>query len=349
MQSNNNNTNNDDGFKLASKKGKKGEKDKQGEKDKTIETIVPIVLSCDHCQKLWHTKDKCFKFLSEQEKLEKLEKLKTTECVYCHNLGHTNFDCPVSKANAEKKRLKAAKQQSLRSEKDAKEAKFNAEFPKVLSSVEAPIVSEKTMSAWASVAMANRDPGQVKKLEEEDLVLQEKDALIKQEKRRLANWEKKQEKLAAEKAHWYKIKPVVIAMKAAFPKSWIHKVDHTPYDTNQASKLRWEEDIKREEWEFEQEKLEWEENERYLKESRLKEAEREKMTPKELEEDYQQADEDYEDARMNEENLMFSRMFCGYSRTRNQCASCSELLEQDNQGSQCIACIFKLGSFAMNY
>ena len=71
------------------------------------------------------------------------------------------------------------------------------------------------------------------------------------------------------------------------------------------------------------------------------------MTPKELEEDYQQADEDYEDARMNEENLMFSRMFSGYSQTKRQCASCSELLEQDNQGLQCIACIFKLGPYPM--
>jgi hypothetical protein len=259
-------------------------------------------------------------------------------------MGHKNFDCPVSKANAEKHRLKAEKQQALLSEK---EAKFNTEFPKVLSSSSliTPIVSEKTMGAWASVAMANRDPEQVRKLEKEELILQEKDALIKQEKRRLANWEKKQEKLAAEKAHWYKIKPVIIALKAAFPKSWIHKVDNTPYDTNQASKLRYEEDIKREEWEFEQEKLEWEENERYLKESRQKEAERDRMTPKELEEDYRQADEDYDDARMNEENLMFSRMFGGHSRARSQCDSCSELLETDNQGATCIACIFKLGSY----
>jgi hypothetical protein len=319
MQSNNNNMNADanDGFKLAGKKGKK---------DKKIEAIVPVirpVILCDHCQKPGHKIEKCFQRINE---LSHLEKLKTTECAYCHDLGHTNFDCPVSKANAEKKRLKAEKQALRSALRSAKEAKFNAEFPKVLSSLSAPIVSEKNMSAWASVAMANRDPVRVRKLEEEDLVLQEKDALIKQEKRRLANWEKKQEKLAAEKAHWYKIKPVIIAMKTAFPKSWIHKVDNTPYDTNQASNLRYEEDIKREEWEYEQEKLEWEENERYLKESRLKEAERDRMTPKELEEDYQQEDEDYEDARMNEENLMFSRMFGGYSRAKRQCASCSELL-----------------------
>lgn len=334
------NTDANDGFKLAGKKGKK---------DKKIEAIVPVirpVILCDHCQKPGHKIEKCFQRINE---LSHLEKLKTTECAYCHDLGHTNFDCPVSKANAEKKRLKAEKQALRSALRSAKEAKFNAEFPKVLSSssISAPIVSEKTMSAWASVAMANRDPVRVRKLEEEDLVLQEKDALIKQEKRRLANWEKKQEKLAAEKAHWYKIKPVIIAMKTAFPKSWIHKVDNTPYDTNQASNLRYEEDIKREEWEYEQEKLEWEENERYLKESRLKEAERDRMTPKELEEDYQQEDEDYEDARMNEENLMFSRMFSGYSRTKRQCASCSELLEQDNQGLQCIACIFKLGPYPM--
>jgi len=343
------NANADDGFKLAGKKDKQGKKDKKVEKDKSIEAIVPIVrpvITCDHCQKLWHTKDKCFKFLSEQEKLEKL---KTTECAYCHEKGHTNFDCLVSKANAEKKRIKAEKQKEKETQLSEKEAEFNAEFPKVLSSIEAPIVSEKTKFAWASVAMANRDPGQVRKLEEEDIVLQEVLRKQEQEKRRLANWGKKQEKLAAEKAHWYKIKPVVIAMKTAFPKSWIHKVDNTPYDTNQASNLRWEEDIKREEWEYEQEKLDWEENERYLKESRLNEEAREKMTPKELEDDYQQADEDYEDARMNEENLMFSRMFSGYSRAKSQCGSCSKWLEQDNQGSQCIDCIFQLGSFAMNY
>ena len=336
------NTDANDGFKLAGTKGKKNKK---------IEAIVPVirpVILCDHCQKPGHKIEKCFQRINE---LSHLEKLKTTKCVYCHNLGHTNFDCPVSKANAEKKRIKAEiwkeKQQEKEALRSAKEAKFNAEFPKVLSSVEAPIVSEKTMSAWASVAMANRDPTRVRKLEEEDLVLQEVIRKQEQEKRRLANWEKKQEKLAAEKAHWYKIKPVVIAMKTAFPKSWIHKVDNTPYDTNQASNLRWEEDIKREEWEYEQECLDWEENERYLKETRLKEEERERMTPKELEEDYRQADEDYEDARMNEENLMFSRMFSGYSRAKSQCNSCSKWLEQDNQGSQCIDCIFQLGSFAM--
>jgi hypothetical protein len=324
MQSNNNKMNtNDNDFKLAGKRGKKVAV------AVTIPVSAPIIL-CDHCQRPGHKIEKCFI----------LEKLKTTNCVYCHVLGHDNKHCPVSEANAEKKRIKAEIWKE-------KEAKFNSDFPKVLSSLEAPIVSEKTKFAWASVAMANRDLNLVQKIEKEELVLQEVLRKQEQEKRRHENWEKKQVKLAADKQHWYKIKPVVIAMKAAFPKTWIDKVENTPYDTNQASNLRWEEERKRDEWEFEQERLEWEENERWLKEAIQKMAERDKMTAEELDEDYRQAEEEYEDSRMNEENLMYSRMFGRYSRPKSQCSSCIEWLEDGNQGSLCINCIFQLGPYPL--
>ena len=339
MQSNNNNNNNnnnvDDGFKLASKRNKK------------TATLAPVpvpdkpIIICEHCQKLWHTKDKCFTFITEQENLERL---KTTECVYCHKLGHTNSNCSVSKANAEKKAQIVKKQQE-------KEAKFNADFPIALS-FEPKQKQEDTSGnelkyAWASVAMANRDPKMLKKIEEEDVALKKVIKKAEREKREEENRERKQKKLAVEKAHWYKIRPVILALKTAFPKSWIHKVDNTPYDIKQASDLRDEEACKRLDWEFEQERLEWEENERWLKESRQKEAERDRMTPKELDEDYRQAEEEYEDAVMNEENLLFSRIFSRNSRFKTQCSSCIELLEDGNLGSQCIGCIFQLGPFPM--
>ena len=341
MQSNNNNMNTNNGFKLAGKRGKKNNK-VEIVVASVVETVQKPVITCEHCQKLWHTKDKCFKFLSEQEKLEKLEKLKTTECVYCHRLGHTNLDCPVSKSNAEKKA------QIIKKQKE-KEAKFNTDFPIALSTEpkQKDNSSNELKFAWASVAMANRDPEKVQKIEEEEATLKNTLKNVENEKRKQEIWEKKQKKLEAEKNKWYKIRPVILALKIAFPKSWFHKVENTPYDINQASELRDEEERKRDEWEFEEEQFEWKEEKRYQEESKEREEKRAKMTTKELEEDYRQIEEDYEDSAMNEQNMMFCRMFREQIRPKKQCDSCSEWLEQDNQGSQCVACIFQLGPFAM--
>jgi hypothetical protein len=93
--------------------------------------------------------------------------------------------------------------------------------------------------------------------------------------------------------------------------------------------------------------LDWEEEKKYQEESKEREEKRAKMTTKELEKDDRQIEEDYEDAIMNEQNMMFSRMFREQYRPKRQCDSCSEWLEQDNQGTKCVACIFQLGPFAM--
>lgn len=330
--------NTNDDFKVVSKRGKKV----------VVVAIIPTITSnapiilCDHCQRLGHKIEKCFQRINE---LANLEKLKTTVCVYCHATGHDNKNCPVSKANAEKKRIKAEIwQQKMDQAKDIqmqKDVKFNADFPLVLST-DTVVVPEQLKFAWASVAMVNRDPVKLKKMEEEDVIC--KKILKNQEhvRRVKDNLEKKLEKKAADRQHWYQIKPVVIAMKEAFPISWIYKLEDTPYDTNQASNLRAEEERKRDERDYENERLDDEENEKYQKEARQKEAEREKMTPEELYEDYRQTEEDYEDARMNEENNQYSRMSGMYSRSKSQCYSCTELLEAGNQGSQCIYCIFQL-------
>jgi hypothetical protein len=328
--------NTNDGFKLAGKRGKRNNKIEIVVAS-VVETVPkkPIIV-CEHCQRPGHIKDKCFI-------QEKLEKLKTAECVYCHEIGHTNFDCPVSKAKAEKKAQFVKKQKE-------KEAKFNADFPIALSTTEpkqkdnsSPILK----FAWASVAMANRNPEKVQKLEEDEAALKNALKNVEKEKRKQEIWEKQQKKLAAEKKKWYKIRPVILALKIAFPRSWFHKVENTPYDINQASELRDEEERKRDQWEFEQEQLEWEEEKRYQEESKEREEKRAKMTTKELEEDYRQIEEDYEDSAMNEQNMMFCRMFREQYRPKRQCDSCSEWLEQDNQGTKCVACIFQLGPFAM--
>ena len=332
MQSNNNNMNTNDGFKLAGKRGKKV----AAVVAEIPKAIKKPIITCEHCQRPGHVKDKCFKFLREQERQEKL---KTTECVYCHGLGHTNFDCPVSKAKAEKKA------QIVKKQKD-KEEKFNAEFPKILSTT-TPVTSEKLKFAWASVAMANRDPVKVQKLEEEDASLREVLRKQEKEKRKQEIWEKKQEKLAEEKKRWYKIRPVILALKTAFPRTWFHKVDNTPYDINEASDLRDEEEDKIDEWEWEQERLDWEEEKIYQEESRKHNEARSKMTPEELEKDYRRSEEEYEDAAMHEQNMMFWRIFREQYRPKQQCASCSKWLEQDNQGTKCAACIFQLGPFAL--
>ena len=198
--------------------------------------------------------------------------------------------------------------------------------------------------AWASVAMANRDPEKLKKMEKEDAEIQEKEKQAQQEKqqekRRQKNWEKKQEKMAAEKAHWLKIKPVIVAMKLAFPNTWVYKVEHTLYDTTQASFMRYENDCKREEQEAEEERLNYENMKRCREEECRKEAEREKMTSKELEEDDMQEEEDYEDYVMSEHNRCDYRYF---NRVKKPCAFCTAFLEDDNKGTRCIACIFRLG------
>lgn len=331
MQSNNTKMNTNDDFKVVSKRGKKV----------IVAAIIPTITSnapiilCDHCQRPGHKIEKCFLLINE---LANLEKLKTTVCVYCHATGHDNKNCPVSKANAEKKRIKA---EIWKKKQQDKEAKFNADFPSVLAT-DTIVVPEQLKFAWVSVAMVNRDPVKLKKMEEEEVIC--KKILKNQEhvRRVKDNLEKTLEKKEADKQHWLSIKPVVIAMKEAFPISWIYKLEDTPYDTNQASNLRAEEERKRDERDYENERLDEEENEKYHKEARQKEAEREKMTPEELREDYRQTEEDYEDARMNEENNQYSRMYGMYSRSKSQCSSCTELLEAGNRGSQCIYCIFQL-------
>jgi len=162
MQSNNTNNNTDlNGFKLVGKRSKKVEV--------VVAAAVPEkqIFACEFCQRPGHIKDKCYKFLREQDKLEKL---KTTECSYCHALGHTNIDCPVSKANAEKKEQKQKE----------KEAKFEADFPKAFLT-EAKQKDNSCVAlkfAWASVAMANRDPVRVQKIEKEEAVLKEAIKLV---------------------------------------------------------------------------------------------------------------------------------------------------------------------------
>lgn len=339
MQSNNNKMNTNDDFKVVSKRGKKV----------IVAAIIPTITSnapiilCDHCQRPGHKIEKCFQRINE---LANLEKLKTTVCVYCRDTGHDNKNCPVSIANAEKKRIKAeiwklnmdqAKEIQLQ-----KDVKYATDFPSVLSRDDV-VVPEQLKFAWASVAMANRDPEKLKKMEEENAVAKEMFKKQEYARRVKNNLEKKE----VEKQHWLNIKPVVMAMKEAFSKSWIYKVYDTPYDTNQASNLRDEEERKRDKWDHEQEIMYTEENEKYQKEAIQKKAEREKMTPEELDEDYRQTEEDYEDARMNEENLTFSRMSAMYYRPKSQCSSCNELLEAGNQGTICIDCIFQLGSCPM--
>ena len=318
MQSNNND------FKMAGKKGKK------------VRSIVPEpnkpVITCDHCKKLWHTKDKCFQFIKEQDQIEKL---KTTECNYCHALGHNNLDCPVSKANTEKK---AQKQKQ-------KEAKFEADFPQALLSE--PKQKDNTnvslKFAWASVAMANRDPIKVQKIEREDAVLKKAIKLVEKEQAEQARERKKQAKLAMAKEKWLKIGPVINALKNAFPRTWIYKVENTQYDIKAAVVLRDEEDRKREDEEAKQEQFYWESEQRHYEEVRKKEAQRALMSPEELEEDYRQTDEDCEDAAMNKQNRLFCRMFREQCRSKISCVSCFNWLEDDNQGTRCVDCIFQLG------
>ena len=324
------NTYND--FKLAGKRGKKNNKVEIVAS--VVETVQKPIITCEHCQKLWHTKDKCFILEKELKRQERLEKLKTTECVYCHRLGHTNLDCPVSKSNAEKKAQIVKKQKQ-------KEAKFNADFPIALSTEpkqkdnSSPILK----FAWASVAMANRNPEKVQKIEDEEAALKNAENVQKIEDEE-ENWKRKQKKLAAEKNRLYKIRPVILALKIAFPKTWFHKVDNTRYNIKQASDLRDEEELKRDEWdEYDQE--------RYQEESKEKEEKRAKMTSEELEEDNRQIEEDYEDARMDEQNTMFCRMSRDQDRPKRQCYSCSNRLEQDNQGTKCVACIFQLGPYPL--
>jgi hypothetical protein len=346
MQSNNNknNSNNTDlnGFKLVGKKDKKNKK-----VEVVVVAKVPVpapksnkpIITCTLCQKPGHIKDKCFRFIREQQQIEKL---KSTECSYCHALGHPNFDCPVSKANAEKKKQFIEKQKQ-------KEAKFEEDFPQALLKE----AKQKDNSgpvlkfAWASVAMANRDPVKVQKIEKEEAVLKEAIKLVEKEQAEQTRESKKQAKLAASKEKWLEIRPVILALKAAFPKTWIYKVENTSYDIKEANLSRYEADCRREELDAEEERLEWEENERNYKESRKREAKRANMTQEELEEDYRRSEEEYEDAMMNEQNQMFSRIFRVNCRPNRPCVDCSEWLEQDNQGSRCIACIFQLGPYLL--
>jgi len=187
--------------------------------------------------------------------------------------------------------------------------------------------------AWASVAMANRDPEKLKIMEKEDAEIQKKEENARQEKRRQKNWEKKQEKMAVEKAHWLKIKPVIVAMKAAFSNTWCDKVEHTLYDTAQASNMRYENDCKRQEQEAEEV---YDENMKRCQREECREAEREKMTLEELEEDDMRREEDYE--------YEYNRCdYMDFNRVKKPCAFCTALLEDDNKGTRCIDCIFRLG------
>jgi hypothetical protein len=338
MQSNNTNNNKTDlnGFKLV------------GKKDKKVEVVVtaaalPVpekqIIACDFCQRPGHIKDKCYKFIREQYKLEKL---KTTECSYCHALGHANFDCPVSKANAEKK------EQFIKKQKE-KEEKFNLDFPQALLSEtkQKDNTNVALKFAWASVAMANRDPVKVQKIEREETVLKEAIKRIEKKHAEQEKESKKQAKLAASKEKWLEIRPVILALKVAFPKTWIYKVENTQYDIKEANLLRYEEDCKREELDAEEERLDWQENERCRKENRENQAKRDKMSQEELEEDYRRTEEDCENAMVNEQNRMFSGMFREQCRPRRHCISCDDWLEDANQGSACLGCIFQLGPYPM--
>jgi len=333
MQSNNNN-NNTNGFKIVGKKSKKEKKDKKVEAVVVAKVPEKQITVCTFCQNPGHIKDKCFKFLKEQDQIEKL---KTTECRYCHGLGHLNFDCPVSKANKEKKAQKTAK--------------FEADFPQALlkEAKQKDNSAPALKFAWASVAMANRDPVKVQKIEKEEAVLKAAIKLVEKEQAEQAKESKKQAKLAASKEKWLEIRPVILALKAAFPRTWIYKVEGTQYDIKEAVLLRYEEDCKREELDAEEERLEWEENERQYKKSGKIEAKRANMTQEELEEDYRRAEEDYENEMMNEQNRMFARIFRVDCRPNRLCVECSEWLEQDNKGYRCIACIFQLGPYPLKF
>jgi hypothetical protein len=329
MQSNNNKmiSNNDD-FKLVGKK---------------LTNASVLIISCEHCQRSGHKIDKCFL-------LANLERLKTTVCVYCRATGHNNKNCPVSKANAEKKRIKAeiwklnmdqAKEIQLQ-----KDMKYATDFPLVLST-EASVVPEQLKFAWASVAMANRDPIKLKKIDDETAVV--KEIFKKQEHLRRVNdnLEKKLEKKEAEKQHWLTIKPVVLAMKEAYPTSWIYKLENTSYDTDQASNLRYEDQRKKELAEEEAEIRYYKEEETCELDEKKRHEARLLMTKKELEEDNRQIEEDYEDTAAAEQNsdLSFIFRYSQYEKHRPKivCTSCDVVLDAGNQGSRCIPCIFQLG------
>ena len=222
MQSNNTKMNtNDNDFKLVCKKGKKTVA-------AVIQTskLVPVpnkpIISCEHCQRPGHKINKCLI----------LEKLKTTECVYCHAMGHDNKNCPVSKANSEKKRIKA-EQEQINIENNKKV--YDETYPQVLTTKVLKPDPVPMKFAWTSVAIVNRDPIKLKKMEEEDIVAKKIDHDI----RIKDNWKKKLLKKAAEKQLWLAIKPVVLAMKEAYPISWIYMLENTPYDTDQAINLRY--------------------------------------------------------------------------------------------------------------
>lgn len=329
MQSNNNNNSmntDENDFNVVSKKGKKV----------IVAAIVkpvskPIIL-CDHCQRPGHKIEKCFL-------LSNLEKLKTTECVYCHGLGHDNKNCPVSKSNAERKRIKAEVRQQKMDQAEKlqmqKDVKYATDFPSMLST-ETIVVPEQLKFAWASVAMANINPTQLKKMDEENAIY--KEIFKKQDhiRRVKDNLEKKLEKKEADKQHWYKIKPVVLAMKEAYPTSWIYELENTPYDTDQASNLRFEDQRKKD---LEEEKYRLDAIERHI--ARLL------MTEKELEEDNRQIEENYEDVAADEQNADLSLIFRSsqYDNFRPKiiCCSCDMALDAGNQGSRCVSCIFELG------
>lgn len=302
----------------------------------------PIIL-CGHCQRPGHKIDKCLILINE---LANLEKLKTTECVYCHGLGHDNKNCPVSKANAERKRIKAevCQQKMDQAEKlqMQKDVKYATDFPSMLST-ETIVVPEQLKFAWASVAMANINPEQLKKMDEENAIC--KEIFKKQDhiRRVKDNLEKKLEKKEADKQHWYKIKPVVLAMKEAYPISWIYELENTPYDTNQASNLRFADQLKKE---LAEEEEYWKE-EKYLLEAIKRQTARQLMTEDELEEDNRQIEENYEDVAADEQNSDLSLIFRSSQYDsfipKIICCSCDVALDARNQGSRCISCIFELG------
>lgn len=121
----------------------------------------------------------------------------------------------------------------------------------------------------------------------------------------------------------------------------------TPYDTDQANNLRYEDQRKKDLAEDEAEIKYYKEEEKYELDAKERRAARLLMTEKELEENYRQIEEDYEDAAANEQNADLSIIF-RYSqyekhRPKIMCASCDEVLDAGNQGSLCVSCIFELG------
>ena len=269
-------------------------------------TIEPTIMTCNYCKGLDHNKWNC---PVSKAKAERTAKNSQISCHYCKVFGHYKDKCPLRHHQeimiANKKKI------------------YDLNFPSITTDI--PVVK----------FVYKRDPIFVQEIEAED-----KNVRAQAEtKRQQALLEIEQEKFALDKAHWLKIKPIITAMKQAFPLSWVDKIKDSPFDTNEARKIRDKNKIKVERLNAQLNA----EYEKILQHQMAQDAKIALMTPEEKEQYYKDLMDTYDNENSECNHIQYRKHHISeLPIPRRECRNCQEYIEYENKSEHCLPCILNL-------